>query len=179
MKRGFSLMCALSLAMVSLTSLPVRAYRLSDGKVHFVGSPRLLKAITTNNSRYSPFATYIFTIAVPEDAGEPLGQVMITPRPSPDPVQFDLDETQAFEGANKRQRTRLALQPVLVDPESQAMTIAFDQPVAPGKTVVIELSPYRNPMSGVYLYGVTAFPAGEPPYGRFLGYGRIQIYSFF
>jgi hypothetical protein len=177
MKPRFSRLLALSLAMLSVLVLPAPAYRLSDGKVHFVGSPQLLKVITTDKQAYSWFATYVFTISVPENAGEPLGRVVITPRPTFDPVDFNLDDTQAFVGTNDRSGSRLALQTVAVNPESRAINLIFESPVAPGTTIVIELSPQRNPMDGIYLYGVTAFPAGEPSQGRFLGYGRIQIYN--
>ena len=54
-------------------------------------------------------------------------------------------------------------------------TIAFDPPVSPGTTVTVALRAKRNPSGGVYLFGVTAFPAGERSWGQFLGYGRLHF----
>lgn len=31
--------------------------------------------------------------------------------------------------------------------------------------------------SGVYLFGVTAFPAGEKSHGQFIGFGRLHFYN--
>ncbi|HEY9294790.1 MAG TPA: DUF2808 domain-containing protein [Phormidium sp.] len=40
------------------------------------------------------------------------------------------------------------------------------------------LDPVRNPcFSGVYLFGVTAFPQGEKAHGQFLGFGRFHFYD--
>ena len=65
-----------------------------------------------------------------------------------------------------------------IDEDQQSVTLTFDPPVAPGNTVTIALEPERNPRrSGVYLFGVTAYPSGEKTYGQFLGYGRLHFYD--
>jgi Protein of unknown function (DUF2808) len=56
--------------------------------------------------------------------------------------------------------------------------VQFNPPVQPGRKVTIALSPQRNPAySGVYLFGVTAFPTGEKSHGQFLGFGRLHFYD--
>jgi Protein of unknown function (DUF2808) len=58
------------------------------------------------------------------------------------------------------------------------VVVNFDPPVRPGTTVRVSVRSLENPISGgTYLFGITAFPAGEMGYGQFLGYGRIQIYQ--
>jgi hypothetical protein len=58
------------------------------------------------------------------------------------------------------------------------ITIAFEQPVQPGQTVTVAVKSEANPtFGGVYLFGVTAYPAGESSLGQFLGYGRINFYG--
>ncbi|MDZ4877634.1 MAG: hypothetical protein CLLPBCKN_007069 [Chroococcidiopsis cubana SAG 39.79] len=55
--------------------------------------------------------------------------------------------------------------------------IAFDPPVSPGTTVTVALRAESNPDGGIYLFGVTAFPAREKSSGQFLGYGRLHFGS--
>nr|WP_277883373.1 DUF2808 domain-containing protein [Nostoc flagelliforme] len=48
----------------------------------------------------------------------------------------------------------------------------------PGNTVTIALAVRRNPIgSGVYQFGVTAYPDGENSLGQLLGYGHINFYG--
>jgi len=55
--------------------------------------------------------------------------------------------------------------------------VTFDPPVTPGKRS-IGLRPVRNlRFSGVYLFGVTAYPVGEKSHGQFLGFGRLHFYG--
>lgn len=158
--------------------LPANAVQLADGKVYFTQPPRLVGASTTQNATYVWGATYYFTLSLAEDAGEPLQQVTIVQRPSPDYVRFDVEDTRAFEGTRRRDGTPLKLAEVAQDKETKAVTIRFDPPVPPGRTLTIGLRPYQNPtVGGVYLFGVTAFPAGEKPNGQFLGFGRLQFYD--
>jgi hypothetical protein len=56
--------------------------------------------------------------------------------------------------------------------------VQFDPPVAPGTTVRVSIPAIANPQSGgTYLFGVTAFPAGENSSGQFLGYSQIRFYQ--
>ena len=177
MKCRLGLLAASAIAALSLASLPAQPVRLSDGKVYFTRPPSLIKASTTQNAAFVWGAIYYFVLNIPENAGEPLGSVAISADPSPDPVTFDLGHTYAFEGTRDRQAARLSLEPVAEAQKTGVITVTFNPPVPPGKTVTTALFPNHNPMGGVYLYGVTAFPAGGNPYGQFLGYGRIQIYD--
>ncbi|MGB3138815.1 MAG: DUF2808 domain-containing protein [Nodosilinea sp.] len=45
------------------------------------------------------------------------------------------------------------------------------------RTVTVTLQTPRNPWGGVYLFGVTGYPAGDSGVGQPLGYGRIHIYD--
>ncbi|MGB3642285.1 MAG: DUF2808 domain-containing protein, partial [Rivularia sp. (in: cyanobacteria)] len=61
--------------------------------------------------------------------------------------------------------------------DDKTVSLTFNPPVEPGKTITIALKQIRNPSSeGVYLFGVTAFPVGEKSHGQFLGYGRLHFY---
>jgi len=159
------------------TMIPARSVQMSDGRTYFVNPPRLVESSTTQNAAYFRGARYYFTLTVPENAGELLQAVRITPQESLDPVDFYLNETEAFAGSRDREGAALPLSSVAGDRETQAITITFNPPVPAGRTVTVGLSPVRNPISGVYLYGVMAFPQGSRPYGQFLGYGRIHIYD--
>jgi Protein of unknown function (DUF2808) len=63
------------------------------------------------------------------------------------------------------------------DRKTQTVSLIFDPPISPGRTITIGLKPWQNPtVEGVYLFGVTAFPAGEKAHSQFLGFGRLQFY---
>lgn len=182
MKRHFAvrnLVVSLGIALGSVLSnvtLPAQAVQVR-GTTYFVSPPRLVGASTTQNYVYAWSATYYFTLDVLENAGEPLQKVTILQEPSIDRVRFNLKETEAVEG-DRQSNTKLSLGEVTQDDKTKAITVNFNPPVPPGKRVTIALSPYQNPSTGgVYLFGVTAFPAGEPSYGQFLGFGRISIYE--
>lgn len=164
--------------IVGMTSASASAVQLANGKTYFEQPPRLEGATATQKTAYFWGSTYYFTLTVPDNAGEPLQKVVITPEPGPDRARFNLKKTEAFERVGKGPRTKLAIKEVTADPKTRAISVIFDPPAAPGRTVTIGLYANRNPdVGGVYLYGVTAFPIGEQTYGQFLGYGRIQIYD--
>lgn len=168
----------LTVGIVGLMSSTAAAVQLANGKTYFEQPPRLEGATATHKTTYFWGSTYYFTLTVPDNAGEPLQTVMIAPEPGPDRARFNLKNTEAFERVGKGARTKLSIKEVTADPKTRAISVTFDPPVAPGRTVTIGLYASRNPdVGGVYLYGVTAFPAGEQPSGQFLGYGRIQIYD--
>jgi hypothetical protein len=115
---------------------------------------------------------------LPENAGEPLGRVAINQRQGFDDIRFKLEDSRAFEGTPRKKGERLNLREVTKDDKTNTILVTFDPPVPPGKTVTIGLRPVRNPNTGgAYIFGVKAFPAGEKPYGLYLGVGRLQFYD--
>ncbi len=160
----------------AVSNQPTQAVQLADGTVYFNHPPRLLDARTTEKGIRAMGAKYYFRLSLAADAGEPLQQVTIAQREAPDEVRFSLEKTQAF--ADQDREARLPLGAVAEDEETQTISVIFDPPVQPGKSVTIRLRPRRNPdAAGVYLFGVTAFPQGEKAYGQFLGFGRLQFYD--
>ncbi len=155
-----------------------QAVTLQDGTVYFVEPPSLVEAQASYKEIYLVGATYYFVISIPENAGEPLQQVTINQYKGLDHIHFDLKQTSAFEGDRSHKGQNLTLKDVTSDPKTRTVSITFDPPVTPGRTITIALKPEQNPTSsGVYLFGVTAFPAGEKVHGQFLSYGRLQFYS--
>lgn len=163
-----------------LTSKPSLAIE-SNGQVYFAHPPTLVNASTTRNTAAMSNPTYYFTLSVPEDAGEPLKRVDILPKDTNTAmrsIRYDTEETQAFLGTPRDRGDDVTLGTTEVNEDNQTVTVNFDQPVPPGSTVTIALKPERNPrLSGIYLFGVTAYPEGDSPYGQFLGYGRLQFYQ--
>jgi hypothetical protein len=154
------------------------AAQFSDGRVVFDKSPRLLDAVTTFNSVRSWGATYYFTIELPQDAGEPIQKIVINQRQGSEDIDFLLDKTVAVEGSYRNKGDRFNLQAVNRDEKTGEITVVLDSPIPPGTTFSIGLKPTENPsLSGVYLFGVTAFPAGEKPSPLYLGVGRLDFYS--
>jgi hypothetical protein len=165
-------------AISGTTPQMTQAVQLRDGTVYFIQPPSLVTATTTVNSVHAWGATYYFTINIPENADEPLQRVTIKQRDGSSNVRFRLDDSRAFEGTRDRRGTQLTLGEVTRDRETRTVNVTFDPPVAPGRTITIGLRPVRNPLfSGVYLFGVTAFPPGEKAHGQFLGFGRFHFYG--
>lgn len=168
---------ASTVVLTSLVQLPAQSIQLADGTTYFANVPRLENARTTFNSARVFGATYYFTLRVPDDAGESLQRVMFQQQEGVDRIVFNLKRTRAY--IDDDQKLPVEIADVSADEEG-LVTIAFDPPIAPGKTVMIGLRPYRNPSSsGVYLFGVTAFPEGDQAHGQFLGYGRLHFYDHF
>lgn len=167
------------LAFLFSISMPAAmAIQLANGKVYFAHPPRLVSATTTFKETNVWSSRYYFTVEIPADAGEALQTVNIVQTQGADQIRFNLKETRAFSGKSAKRGEKLTLQSVTGDPDTGIISVNFDPSVAAGTTVTIELHPYENPRySGVYLFGVTAFPAGEQPQGQFLGYGRLHFYS--
>jgi Protein of unknown function (DUF2808) len=172
---GVSLLAPLGI-LVTLRSAP--AIQLADGTVYFASPPQLGAVSSTNSAVYAWVVTYYFTLTVPANAGEPLGKVTIAQTEGTDTVRFSPKEITAVAGTSRRSAPALSLGEVKVDRPTRTVTVNFNPPVPPGKTVTIALVPERNPLyGGVYLFGVTAFPAGEKTHGQFLGFGRLHFYE--
>ncbi len=155
-----------------------RGVKLRDGTVSFVQPPSLLAATTTLKAVNEWNATYYFTIDLPQDAGEPLQRVTINQHEGVDNIRFNLKDTRAFVGTRRQKGEHITLGEVTRDKKAQTVTVIFNPPIAPGKTITIGLRPVQNPLtSGVYLFGVKAFPVGEKTAGQFMGYGRLQFYG--
>ncbi|WP_374869547.1 DUF2808 domain-containing protein [Pelatocladus sp. BLCC-F211] len=156
---------------------PAVAIRLNNGQVAFNNSPRLIRSAASFISSNTP-ATYQFTISVPKDAGESLEAVTIMQQPNVEKISFDLNQNRAFKGKSFAGGPALHLANIGgPKPRSNKVTVVFNPPVAPGNTVTVELRAKHNPKFGVYLFGVTAYPAGEKGIGQFLGYGRLHFYK--
>lgn len=162
-----------------LLTLPATAGQFRDGRTFFDLPPSLIRATTSNPATHFS-STYKFTITVPADAGAPLQAVTITQADVAEVVRFDVGKSVAFTGKRYRVGTRLPLASTSeIEPENDKQTtIVFDPPVQPGTTVTIALKAKRNPsLSGVYLFGVTAYPVGKKGIGSFLGQGRLTFYD--
>lgn len=175
-KYKIGLVVALNLILTSIP-LSAKAVQFPDGRTAFNKSPLLLNVITTFNEVAVWSAKYYFTINLPENAGEPLGQVKIQQREGFETILFYLDKTFAFEGTPNQRGKSLSIKEVKLDENSNTVTVIFDPPIPPGTVFTLGLKPQRNPLyDGIYLFGVTALPVGEQPSGLYLGVGRLQFY---
>jgi hypothetical protein len=171
----------LGLSLVTIVGMSgavesLQAVQLRDGKTYFTQPPRLVNAVPTFSRADMPGVTYYFTLNLPENAGEPLQRVTISQTSGGGYPRFGLKDSEAFEGTRNRPGSKISLGSVTEDRSNRTVSVVFDPPVAPGKTVTIALAPVRNPdLKGTYLFGVTAFPDGDNPSGQFLGFGRFQI----
>ena len=138
----------------------------------------LVDAHTTFSGIRVRQAIYYFDLELPANAGESLQKVTIAQRQGADTIKFRLEKTRAFAGNHRRKGEKLVLATVTQDEVSKGITVTFAKPVQPGEKVTIGLKPRQNPdLGGTYLFGVTAFPTGEKPYGLYLGAGRLQFFQ--
>lgn len=147
-------------------------------QVAFRKAPRLLDIYTTYSAVRTRSARYYFDITIPGDAGVPLKKVEIEMRRGQEDIYYKLEKTIAYLGTHRRKGNKLALETVNLDEETGVITVEFANSLPPGSTFTVGLKPRRNPdYSGVYVFGVTAFPQGENPYGLYLGSRSIHFYS--
>ncbi|QFZ93012.2 DUF2808 domain-containing protein [Synechococcus elongatus] len=173
--RRFSLLLA---ACLSIATLPSEAVVLR-GRTYFDRPPRLIKMVTffQNVNQYSP--EYYVVLNLLPDSGEPLGSVTLQQTEGVDRFfLFRLDATRAYVGEPRRFGAEIPVAETTFDNSRRLLTVRFAQPVAPGQQITIVVRPQVNPdTAGTYLWGITAYPAGEQPSGQFLGFGRINIYE--
>jgi hypothetical protein len=162
------------LAFYLSSSRPVRAGH-ENGKTFFNHPPILQRSAVRNSAANNP-ATYEFTLTVPTNAGEPLQAVTISQNTNIETVAFEVNRSSAFAGNSYKKGAMLPLAPIGGPGLPGEAMIVFDPPVQPGQTVTIAIPVQRNPTSGVYLFGVTTYPAGKNALGQFLGYGRFHFY---
>jgi hypothetical protein len=176
----FSSALLTSLAVGAIAPFPVRTVELADGTIAFNHPPALVNAETTRSSAGATRVFYYFTLELPGDAGEPLQRLAITQEDGSSflrRVEYDLEDTRTFMGTVGDRGSEVAIADAVYNQDSQTILITLANPVPPGSTITLALRPNRNPRrEGVYLFGVTAFPAGEQTQGQFLGYGRFHIY---
>lgn len=147
-------------------------------KVAFRKAPRLLDIYTTFNTVRFRGATYYFDIVISQEGEVPLQKVEIEQRRGQDEIKYKLEKTVAYLGTHRRKGDSLALASVSQDEETKVITVEFANPLPPGTTFTVGLKPRRNPhFSGVYVFGVTAIPQGENPYGLYLGSRSLSFYS--
>lgn len=143
----------------------------------FITSPRLVDAVTTFNQVRVWGSTYYFTVEIPQNAQAPLKSITIHQREGSDTIRFFPEKTVAFLGTYRRKGQTIGIETISQNPETNAITLEFDQGIPPGSFFSVGLKPRRNPdYDGVYLFGVTVFPQGENPQGLYLGVGRLHFY---
>ncbi|MBP0027365.1 DUF2808 domain-containing protein [Roseofilum sp. Guam] len=156
-------------------SSPIYAVTLRDGITAFAGVPRLISVTTTNNTIRAWSAAYYFTIELPEDASEPLKTLEITQTQGFDVPRYEAQRTRVFAGDRRNRGRSFSIEEVAI--AQRTLTLTLEEPIPPGTTFTVGLYPVRNPnVTGVYLFGVTAFPHGEKPQKAFLGFGRLHFY---
>ncbi len=163
------------------TKAQTQETQLLENSTYFtVGVPTLVSANASHNSVNFFSPQYFFTLNLPADANQSLGQVAIQQQESFQTIEFDLDKTKAFEGTQDEEGQALKLKEVTIESQTQTIKVSFEPPVPPGTTFTISLQAKRNPSTGgVYLFRVNAFPADDNPMALDLGVGRLQFYQNF
>ncbi len=144
-------------------------------KVTFDRPPQLVGTSTTNRDARSLGATYFFTIDIPPDAAQPLQKVEFVLKQGVQYPRFKATSVKAFEGTKRNKGEALPINIVVSDPSIRTLTVTFDQPVAPGRTITMAVRPVRNPSVGTYMFEVRGTPAGSTAESQYLGIGRLDF----
>ncbi|MBD0270246.1 MAG: DUF2808 domain-containing protein [Cyanobacteria bacterium Co-bin8] len=160
-------------------SNPAAAVELAQRPTAFVQQPQLIESSTTRNLVNQLNATYYVTLDLPAGAEAGLQTIQIRLTQGRDPIfRFRPDDTRAFEGSRYSRGSEIPIGAVTQDRDENTLTVQLDPAVLPGRTVTLALRPERNPrFEGIYLFEVTAFPAGEQVQSRFTGYARLHFYD--
>lgn len=150
------------------------------GQTYFRTPPWKVVFRTYYSTVFERGAEYYFTIALSSEAGAGLGALEIQQTSGVDwQFGFDVSRTRAFLGEPRREGAAVPVQ-ASFDAESRRFRILFPQPPTPGQTVTVALRPIQNPAAAdIYLFAVTAFPAGPEPVGHPVGFARMAIYPAF
>lgn len=157
--------------------LPAVGVQLADGTTAFVQQPVLFDASTTQSTARAWSATYYFNMQLPAGASEPLQRVQIDQSQGVELIGYRLHETRAYLGSRSRRGEPLAIGEQVFDRRTGRLTVVFAPPIPPGTQFTLALRPVQNPVSGIYLLGVTAFPVGDRVASHFMGFGRLHFYS--
>ncbi len=151
-----------------------QAVQLADGTIYFAYPPSLLEARTTQKAIRAA-STYYFTLDLPANAGSPLERVVFTEQEGRDDIKFELNKTRAF--SSQPSKPQILINQMTLLQKTRMVSVTFTPPISPGQTVTVALHPCHNPaLTGIYLFGVKAFPQGEKAHGQFLGFGRLYFY---
>ena len=172
---SWSLCWSVAIASLSI-AMPSQAVRFPDGTVAFESGISLVDAYTTFSGVRVRQARYYFDLELPADLGEPLSKIVIKQRSGGDEVKFKPEKTKAYLGSHSDKQEPLEVT-TAIDEATSEVTVQFEKPIPPGSAVTVGIKPRENPdYAGVYLFGVTAFPAGDKPTGMYLGPGRLHFY---
>jgi hypothetical protein len=158
-KKPPTFLLALGLSSASfLIKTPALTQEISlpETPTNFTGNPPILLKVTAPYTTVNILLTrYYFTLKLPANSVQSLGQVTIKQGENPEAIAFKLSDTQAFEGTQDNKGQLLTLKEVNEDPPKKTIAVSFEPPVPPGTTLTISLLAKKNPFfSGVYLFRV-------------------------
>lgn len=163
-------------------SLPPRVYGQDNNgnPTFFTGQPPVFVGVHTPDPTITlPNAHYYFTIHLPNNSVESIGQLTIQQQQSPEMIPLNVKNTYAFIGTQGNVGKPLTIQ-TTQNPQTQGVNVTFNPPVPPGTTFTVRLEAVRNPsMDTTYLYNVSVFPAGINPTAFPIGVGRLSFYRLF
>ena len=162
-----------------LSPWPTAAVQLGDGTTVFTSPPRLDSFTTLDIHTYERRPTYYVTVNLLPEAEESLATLtiqLIEGRFTR--LNYRTENIAVFSGTRRDRGAEYPVEMAEYDADTQTLTIHLAEPIEPGKLVTFALELSRNPRwEGVYLYEVTAAPAGDMPRSQRVGTGRIQIYQ--
>ncbi|MEO1093639.1 MAG: DUF2808 domain-containing protein [Cyanobacteria bacterium J06638_28] len=156
----------------------LKAAQFRDGTTVFDSPPRLVEFVTTRDRTNTTRATYYITVNLLPETGEPLKTLTVSLTEGRfNRLRYRLDEIVVFQGDRQNRGAFIPVESAEYAENTQTLTIRLVEAVSPGQLVTFGIKPVRNPnRDGIYLFNVTAAPAGDQPVFQRVGTGRIHIY---
>lgn len=168
-----------SLATCLTTTLAPDAVALElRGATYFNKAPWNVELLSYYTTVWETRTEYYFSISLDPEAGASLGGLTIQQTRGVDNrFPFFVERTSAFLGRPRREGDRVPVE-ASFNSDARRFTLRFPEPIPPGQTVTVVLKPWNNPaFADVYMFQVTAFPAGPNPSPAPLGFGTLRIYE--
>ena len=169
---------AFSITAIAPPFAHLAAVQLSDGSTMFTSPPRLVDFVTLENEAGRKNVTYYVVINLLPEAGESLETLKVSLIEGRfTRLDYHTEDIEVFEGDRGDRSIRYPIESADYDESSQTLTIRLEEAIPPGQRFTVALAPVRNPSrGGVYLFEVTAAPAGQQPVFQRVGIGRINIF---
>lgn len=169
---------ATGFGLIGSHGIPAAAVQLADGTTAFNSPPRLADFVTLDTYTRERHPTYYITVNLLPEAGESLQTLTVSLIEGRfTRLNYRADGISVFAGTRRDRGHEYAVAAADFDDNTQTLTIQLAEPAEPGQLITFALDLVRNPRwDGVYLYDVTAAPAGDNPRFQRIGTGRIHIY---
>lgn len=164
-----------SVLAVSFSAGTALALEGADGTDYFSEVPVLVDA-DHGDTRFNQFVDV--SIVVPETETKAMQAVVIEQEQNPKDLDVSADDISVVVGQEFMNDASEVPASVSFGEANghERILVEFERPVQPGHAITIHMEPdLTQELTGTYLFGVSALPAGDKPRDYFLGFARTSF----